>query len=361
MSFLRVSCCAMAAAVVLSGCVHQPAPEKKLEVALQSHEQVWNAVAHVGGNSYVAGPRWTGSTGPQLSIIDAQGRRTAFPDQPWNDWVPGRDARQAFVNINALRLEGNVLWVVDTGAPEFGGDPIPGGAKLVAINLVEKRVVRTYPFSAQVALPGSYIDDVRFQGGHAFLTDAGKPGLIVVDLDSGSARRVLDGHASVTAGSLRNIVLSGQTLNAPDGRPLRVNADPLEVSADGQWLYYGPLQGPWSKARISDLTDAQLTAHQQASRVQPFADLPPTGGTVMDEKGNLYFSDLAHDAIRVRRPDGRIDTLIEDRRLHWVDAPFLDKEGVLWLPAAQMDRVSLFNGGQSRVQWPMTVYRLPTR
>ncbi|MGY1889260.1 hypothetical protein [Pseudomonas sp. SDT291_1_S447] len=47
--------------------------------------------------------------------------------------------------------------------------------------------------------------------------------------------------------------------------------------------------------------------------------------------------------------------------LHWVDAPFLDRDGTLWLPAAQMDRVGLFNDGTPRVQWPMTVFRLSKR
>lgn len=328
---------------------------------MQSREKVWNAVAHLEGHTYVAGPRWTAGSGPQLSIVDEQGRRAAFPDSAWNAWAPTKDARQAFVNINALRLEGNTLWVVDTGAPEFGGNPIPDGAKLVAIDLTEKRVKRTYFFSDEVARPGSYIDDVRFQGNYAFLTDAGNAGIVVLDLLSGSARRVLDGHPSVTATNDRDIVLSGQTVKAPGGSALRVNADPLEVSPDGQWLYYGPLQGPWSKVLISDLTAPDLTPAQLASRVEPFADLPPTGGTVMDARGNLYFSDLAHDAIRVLRPDGHVETLIVDPRLHWVDAPFLDRDGMLWLPAAQMDRVSLFNDGTSRVQWPMTIFVLPTR
>lgn len=73
----------------------------------------------------------------------------------------------------------------------------------------------------------------------------------------------------------------------------------------------------------------------------------------MDAQGNLYFSDLAHDAMRVRRPDGQIETLVVDKRLHWVDAPFLDKDGTLWLPTPQMDRVALFNKGKSLVQWPV--------
>lgn len=361
MSGLRSLSCGLAVAILLAGCVSLPDKAPTLEVALQSRNQIWNAVAHYQDHTYVAGPRWTGGAGAQLSIVDAQGQSEAYPDRAWNSWTPGQEASNAFVNINALRLEGSMLWVVDTGAAEFGGDPIPGGAKLVAIDLDKKRVVRSYPFSSDVAKPGSYVDDVRFQGNHAFVTDAGNAGLIVIDLHSGNAKRVLDGHYSVSAGTNREIILSGKTVNTPDGSPLRVNADPLEVSPDGVWLYYGALQGPWYKVRTADLISSTLTPQQLAVRVLPFADLPPTGGTVMDAGGNLYFSDLAADAIRVRRPDGRIDTLIVDERLHWVDAPFLDLDGSLLLPAAQMDRVGLFNGGSSQVEWPMTVFRLSTR
>lgn len=143
---------------------------------------------------------------------------------------------------------------------------------------------------------------------------------------------------------------------------MRVNADPLEDSPDGEWLYFGALQGPWSKVRIADLIATTLTSDQLSGRFEPLADLPPTGGAVRDAQGNMYFSDLACDAIRIRRPNGSIETLVVDERLHWVDAPFLDQEdGTLWLPAAQMDRVSLFNGGTSRVQWPMTIFHLHTR
>lgn len=352
----------LATAVILFGCVKLTANPATLEVAVQSPDQIWNAVAHFKNRTYVAGPRWTGGNGPQLTVINVQGHRTAYPDQAWNGWKPGQDARETFVNINALRLEGATLWVVDTGAAEFGGNPLPGGgAKLVAIDLVENRVVRSYPFSAEVAQPGSYIDDVRFQGNHAFLTDAGNAGIIVVDLLSGKSRRVLDGHPSVSAQEGREIVLNGKTVKAPGGAPLRVNADPLEVSPDGMWLYFGALTGPWSKVRIADLVAPALSPEQLADRVEPFADLPPTGGTVMDAKGNLYFSELATNAMHVRRPNGQVDTLIVDERLHWVDAPFLDQDGTLWLPAAQMDRVGLFNAYISGVQWPMTIFRLKTR
>ncbi|KAA8699911.1 hypothetical protein GIW54_09165 [Pseudomonas proteolytica] len=344
---------------LLVGCSAAKQPE--LDVAVQSSGQIWNAVAHYSGRTFLSGPRWTGTQGPQLTAVDSNGQHSAYPNDAWNNWAPGLDAANAFVNINALRLEGNKLWVVDTGSPEFGGNPVHQGAKLVCIDLLTNQVVRTYFFAADIATAGSYVDDVRFSAGMAFLTDAGNAGIIVVDLQTGAARRVLNQHASVVARPDRDLILDNQVVKAPDGDPLRVNADPLEVSVDGVWLYYGPLQGPWSKVRIQDLANLALTPQQLAARVEFFADIPATGGSVMDAQGNLYFSDLAHDAIRVRRTDGQIETLIEDKRLHWVDAPFLDQDGTLWLPTPQMDRVALFNKGQSLVQWPVGVYRLSTR
>ncbi|WP_432755390.1 L-dopachrome tautomerase-related protein [Pseudomonas sp. WMBT8] len=344
---------------LLAGCATVKQPE--LDVAVQSSGQIWNAVAHYSGRTFLSGPRWTGTQGPQLTAIDQNGQRAAYPSGAWNSWAPGRDAANVFVNINALRLEGDKLWVVDTGSPEFGGNPVSQGAKLVCIDLRTNQVVRTYFFGPDIAMAGSYVDDVRFSAGKAFLTDAGNAGIIVVDLETGAARRVLDQHTSVVARPDRDLILSNQVVKAPDGQPLRVNADPLEVSIDGVWLYYGALQGPWFKVRIQDLTNPALPPEQLAARVEFFADIPATGGSVMDAQGNLYFSDLAHDAMRVRRPDGQIDTLIVDERLHWVDAPFLDKDGTLWLPTPQMDRVALFNKGKSLVQWPVAVYRLSTQ
>ena len=49
---------------------------------------------------------------------------------------------------------------------------------------------------------------------------------------------------------------------------------------------------------------------------------------------------------------------MQDPRLHWVDAPTI-ADGWIWLPVPQLDRVALFNGGVSKVQWPVRLYRYP--
>lgn len=358
---------ALAAAVITTSPILAPAlaqtPKSGTLVKFATtNAMIWNAVAVDGSRVFVAGPRWAGGTGPQLAIVTSAGRVTPYPDAGWNNWQAGKDPAKAFVNINAIHLDrAGGLWVVDTGSPQFGGDPLPAGAKLVRIVLATNKVDRVIPLGAELALPGSYIDDIRFNGDHAYLTDAGKPGLLVLDLASGHARRVLDGHPAAIAREGRPIVVAGDTVRAPDGTPLKVNSDPLEVSADGKWLHFGPLEGPWSKISTALLDDPTVSAEDLSRAVEPWIDLPPVGGTALAPDGSLYFADLASSSVKRRHPDGQIETLISDPVLHWVDAPFLADDGRLWLPVPQMDRAPLFHGGRSAVRWPIALYYLETR
>ncbi|MEI9924246.1 MAG: L-dopachrome tautomerase-related protein [Bradyrhizobium sp.] len=327
----------------------------KLTIAAESRTMIWNSTIVENGQMFVSAPRWTGSKGPQLALLDANHQPTPFPNVAWNAWARGKNPASAFVNINALHYErSGALFVVDTGSPTFGGDPIPHGAKIIRIDLKSRDVTRVYPLAPNVALPGSYVDDIRIHDDMAYLTDAGKPGLIILDLRTGEARRVINGMQSVTA-SARPIIVSGTIVMAPDGKPLKVHADPMELSPDGQYLYFAPLSGPWSRIETRWLDDPSANA---SDHVEPWADLPPVGGTAMAPNGDLYFTDLADNALKRRAPDGQIETIIRDRRLHWIDAPYLDSKGILWLPVPQLDRVDLFHAGTSKIVWPIQLFRL---
>jgi len=328
-----------------------------LIIAAESASMIWNAVAVDDDRIFVAGPRWTGGTGPSLAVVHGDRTPTAYPNEDWNAWRPGADAWHRFVSINAIRSDSRGgLWVVDTGAPTFGADPLPGGAKVVRIRLATSEVDEIHHFSPAVALPGSYIDDIRFHGERAYLTDAGRGALIVLDLRSGKARRVLDGAVSVTAPGDRPVIMDGRTLRAPGGAVLRVNADPLEISPDGRYLFFGSLHGPWFQIETGFLDDPSLSASELAARVEPWANLPPVGGTAAGADGSVYFTELATNSLKQRRPDGSIVTIVQHALLHWVDAPAISGDWI-WLPVAQIDRVALFNEGRSRVEWPVRLFR----
>lgn len=284
------------------------------------------------------------------------GSARPYPDSRWNGWRDGQDGHAAFVGVNSLRVgpDGG-LWAVDRGKPGIEGTLVAGGPKLVRIDPATDQVTRIYDLSS-VAQGESFVDDVRFNGGHAYFTDAGRPGLIVLDLATGRARRVLDGHPSTVAA--RPLVAEGRALVDAAGKAIVIHADQLEVSNDGRWLYYQPCSGPMSRIETRYLDDPSLVEAALVSHVEPFADTPSTGGTAIDAAGTIYVSDTDRSRILAISPDGRISILLADPRLAWVDAMWISDDGKLWLPAAQLNRTPGLNHGQDAVRRPVTVYSI---
>jgi sugar lactone lactonase YvrE len=334
-----------------------PAAEPGLTVALSFPNSVTNGVATTPeGRVFAALARIDGSAGPRV-VEMRDGRASPYPDAAWNAYAEGADPARTLVWVNSLRIgpDGD-LWLVDTGSPGFGQPMRPGGVKLVQVDISANRVRRTIPLDGVVA-PKSFVDDVRFNGPRAYLTDAGAPALIVLDLAAGTGRRVLEGHASVTAA--RPISAEGRIVRGPDGKPVYVHADQLEVSPDGTWLYYQPCAGPLWRVPTRLLDDSATPAGVVAASVEIVADTPPTGGTAIAADGTIFVSDTDSQRIVRIAPDGTSSTLIQDPRLLWVDAMWIDAAGRLWMPAAQLNRLAIFQGGASRVHFPVEVYTLP--
>ena len=176
----------------------------------------------------VAQPSKPGDS-PQVVEV-REGKPVPYPDEHLNSWRPGMDGHQLFVGVNSLRFgPDGFLWAVDRGGPGIGKPLVPGGVKLMKINVATNKVERIYDL-ASMTRPWSFVDDVRFHGSLAYLTDAGSPGLIVLDLKSGHGRRVLDGHPSTVAQT--PLVAEGKVLRDPQGRPVNIHADQMEVSPD---------------------------------------------------------------------------------------------------------------------------------
>ncbi|GJE60772.1 hypothetical protein MPOCJGCO_2888 [Methylobacterium trifolii] len=307
------------------------------------------------GRRFFVLARLDGSTGPQI-VEWKDGILVPYPDVTWNGWAKGQDPSKAFVRVNAQRIgPDGALWLVDTGAPGIGNPVLPGGPKLIRIDLATNQTTRVYPLGP-VTRTDSFVDDVRFNAGHAYLTDAGAPGLIVLDLASGQARRVLDGDPSTV--SDRAVSAEGRPMHGPDGKPLHIHADQIEVSPDGRWVYYQPSSGRMSRIDTRYLDDTDLDAASLATHVERFADTPSTGGTAIDAEGNLYVSDTDQLSVLKLMPDGSRTMLVQDPRLVWVDAMWIDADGRLWMPAAQLNRMAPFNGGADRVAKPLRVFTL---
>lgn len=334
--------------------------------------QAWNGVVVApDGRLFVVFPRLINPSGVSLARIAADGALIPYPDAAWNgvDSPAGHrtQARPAdtqpdmkppvFIGLNAIHLAPDgALWAVDTGSSGFGKPGVAGGTRLIRIDLGSNQVTRILTLPADVLRPRSMIDDIRFNNDHAYITDAGSPGLIVLDLKTGSFRRVLDHDPSMTAE--RPIIVDGETLKGPDGKPVMINADQLEVTPDGRYLYVQPLPGPMVRIQTSLLDDPQVAPKTLSSAVEFWYDTPALGGTAIAPDGTLYLNDLENDSILSLSPQRVLTLLVSDPRLHWADAPFLAPDGTLTVPVPQIDRAAPFHHGHSQIQFPVMLYTL---
>ena len=328
-------------------------PEPLITV-LQS-PTVANGIATTpAGRMFLPFSRIDGSVGPQV-VEWKDGKPVPFPDAAWNGWKTGDDPAKAFVRVNALRIgPRGALWIVDVGAPGLGNPKLPHGPKIVKVDLETNTIARIYDLDAATN-DKSFIDDIRFHGRNAYITDAGSPGVIVLDTATGETRRVLDGDPSMTA--QRPLTAEDHVLRGPNGKPVRIHADQLEVSPDGKFFYYQPASGPMSRIATRYLDDPKLTSPQLAKHVTTFAKTPSTGGTAIDADGNIYVSDTDKQRVLKLHPDGTDEVFVQDPRLVWVDAMWIDGAGYLYMPAAQLDRMAPFNDGVDKVHYPISVFK----
>jgi sugar lactone lactonase YvrE len=150
----------------------------------------------------------------------------------------------------------------------------------------------------------------------------------------------------------------GQKLYIPNGQEKRVGLDQLEVSPDGQYLYYQAIPGPLARIATRYIDNPYLSAKEVEAHAEHWLDMWSTGGTAIDSAGNIYASDVNTRSVKRIAPDKTVTTVVADPRLVWVDAMWIE-DGYLYLPAAQINRTPATTGGKpSTVDYPVHLYKL---
>jgi sugar lactone lactonase YvrE len=330
------------------------------------------SVSHTG-RVFVCYPKWGDEVAFTVGEI-RDGQVVAYPSQELNDNRDDADA-QRLVSVQSIVVDpADRLWLLDTGSPMFRPTE-HGGPKLVCVDLATDEVVQTILFPADVALPTTYLNDVRFdlrrgEAGAAFVTDSsdqGPNGIIVVDLASGESRRRLHEHPSTKAQlppELR-MVVEGQDFceRSEDGdtSPVRMGADGIAIAADGARLYYCPLASRrWWSVAVDALVDPAADDDAVAATVRDEGDKGcVSDGLETDDRGRLYVTDGEHDAIHRRLPDGSWETVVHDRRLLWPDTMSVAADGHLYVTANQLYRQDKYRGGQDQRRKPYVLFRTP--
>lgn len=297
-----------------------------------------------------------------VAEVSNDGGLTPFPNA---EWAQGSDETMSLDSVLGIQSDSKgVIWMLDNG---LRSGYVP---KLVAWDSVNNHLHRIIHLPEPVSTELSFVNDLAVDENHQaiYIADPA-PGelaaLIVVDLKTGYARRVLQGHKSVVAEDI-DLVIEGEQvlLQRDDGRTVkpRIGVNPIVLDGKAQWLYFAPMSGT-SMYRIAteDLINLKLSEQTLAARVQRYSDKPVCDGVTMDKAGVLYISDIAHAAIGTIGRDSQYHILKQDVRLSWPDAFSFGPKGWLYVVANQLHKTPLFNAGKLQARPPFYIFKISTK
>ena len=326
------------------------------------------------GRIFVNFPKW----GDNVLFTVAElknGKTIAYPDETFNQTDPD-DHAKALVSVQSVVVDpADRLWILDTGSPLFKPTKY-GGPKLICVDLTNDKIIKKILFPQDVALPTTYLNDIRFdlrrgKEGMAFITDSsqqGPNGIIVVDLASGESWRRLHDHPSTKAENLKNFlpIVEGRPFleHQPDGtvkQAAGMGSDGIAISANGSRLYYCPLGSrKLYSVDVDALTDRSLEDQKIIDTIIDEGDRGgASDGLESDNAGYIYSTNYEHNAI-LRRPfNGKEwETLVHDPRLLWPDTLSVAMDGYLYVTANQLHRQARYQKGKDLRRKPYTLFRI---
>jgi sugar lactone lactonase YvrE len=276
---------------------------------------------------------------PEVKVAElVDGVAVAFPDAAFQN--DPQEARR-FRNVLGVRIDHqNRLWTLDNG--NHGIDP----PRLLAFDITSRAVVHEFVFPREIAGLGSHLNDfqVSADGSKIFIADAsifGKhPGLVIYDVATRRARRLLDGHPSVTADNYTPVV-QGRRMEIFGIFAIRPGVDSIALDAKGEWLYFAPVSSlSLYRARTADLLDEKLSAADLAGKVEVYAPKTMSDGITIGSDDTLYLTDPEHSAIERINPDRSLQTLVRsDPLLRWPDGFSFGPDGWLYISCSSLQDV----------------------
>jgi sugar lactone lactonase YvrE len=307
-----------------------------IEVA--GSDRLWTGVAvSKQGRIFVTYPRWSADVPFSVGEISESGRVVPFPNEMWNAWDASSAPADHLICVQSVHIDSDdFLWVLDPASAYMRG-VVPGGAKLLKIDLAANKVVKKILFDQTIAPPASYLNDIQVDTKRevGYITDSGLGALIVVDLKTGTGRRLLTGHHSTRS---EDVVLTiGGSQWRVGGRAPQVHADGLALDMRGEYLYYQALTGR-NLYRIETrwLRDPAMSERQLAMQVETLGETGAADGIAFGPDGYLYLTAIEDNAINMFTSPGMVKTIVRDPRLLWPDSFARGPNGYMYVTTSQI-------------------------
>lgn len=260
-----------------------------------------------------------------LELVD--GRPRPYPSEGMQPRLQG----VLGMTVDAL----DRLWLV--APPGLEDRP----TRLLAFDLATDELVLEHELGPEA---GMFSQDLRVSpdGKTVYLADTGafflsSPALVVFDVETRQARRVLEGHPSVEPQDWQIRTADGPYTLAHGLVTFSVGVDGLAVSHDGQWLYYAAMShDTLFRVPTEALLDPTRSAEALAAAVEPVGHKPLSDGIEIDAQGRVYVTDVENGGLAVVEPGGQLRTLVKDASIVWADGVSLMGDGTILFTDSQI-------------------------
>ncbi len=288
-----------------------------------------------------------------MELVD--GKPVPYPDP---DIQHSRSGKPYFQTPLALRIDRqNRLWVLDYARYGFGQP------RLLAFDLDKNELVDWYDFPSDVAGLLSMLNDFQVSpsGDEIYIAESSPfrqtPALIVYDTVHKTSRRLLSAHPSLRP--------QDYIIQAPDRDMvifglynMRIGVDSIALDKNGDWLYYGPVNGDrLYRIATADLENPSLDRQALEHEIEDFGPKTLSDGLTADLDGNIYLSDMEHSAILTLDEDGRLMTLVKDSRLRWPDGFSFGPDGWLYVTCSSLQDVLFVGRAHMQAHAPYQIFR----
>lgn len=266
----------------------------------------------------------------RVAELKKDGSVLPFPNASWNS----ENSLDSMRIDSALGVKGDtngIIWILDTADRS---NSIP---KLVGWDTQKNSLAKIIYLPKPITHSKSFLDDLSIDLKHnaIYITDASisrgglgeEAALIVINLKTGNARRVLHGDKSVIAD--RHILFRTGGPNGPvqkikdeNGNPVDrfVGADGIVSDIDNEWLYYSPFSSNYVyRIRTSYLRDESLNDQELSKKVEIYGKKEVNGGISIDIEGNVYSTNVQDGGVDIIKKDKSIVYIANDAQLVFPD------------------------------------------
>ena len=296
--------------------------------------------------------------GPELRVVEVMpdGTTKAYPTDDWAR-APSEDG-DGLNGVLGLRVDREgILWMLDGQGENQTG-------RVVGWNTKTEELHAIYYIGQPTARPFSFLNDLAVDREHEaiYISDTANhvdSAIIVIDMDTGRARRVLESTA-FTAAEDTPMIIDGKEILL-GGNPAKIGVNPISVDPTNTWVYFAPMTASsMYRVRTTDLLDEGLSDGELAGRVERYGDKPISDGSTVDAAGNVYITAMTDNAIGVTKPDGSYEVLFQsDADLPWPDGFAMGVDGHVYATINELHRSPVLNGGEDASLGTYRIVRFP--